>query len=110
MRAALTDGAWESVKPGDIFRVFEDGGRNIITLFPETGVPNVVGLMQRLEDGYGPLPTGATRETLVGELARLRALMREDDRRVRWVRQIAPDVVVAFDSAMALPAAGDGVI
>ncbi|MEL7184869.1 MAG: hypothetical protein AAFN50_00365 [Pseudomonadota bacterium] len=45
---------WESVKPGDVFRVFEDGGRNIITLFPETGVPNVIGLMQRLEEPGRP--------------------------------------------------------
>ena len=46
--------AWESVKPADIFRVFEDGGRNIITLFPETGVPNVVGQIQRLEEPGKP--------------------------------------------------------
>ncbi len=45
---------WESVRPGDVFRVFEDGGRNIITLFPETGVPNVVGQMQRLEEPGRP--------------------------------------------------------
>ena len=45
---------WESVKPADIFRVFEDGGRNIITLFPETGVPNVVGQIQRLEEPGKP--------------------------------------------------------
>lgn len=46
--------AWESVKPGDIFRVFERGGRNIITLFPETGVPNVLGQIQRLEEPGRP--------------------------------------------------------
>ncbi len=45
---------WESVKPGDIFRVFEDGGRNITTLFPETGVPNVLGMIQRLEEPGRP--------------------------------------------------------
>ena len=45
---------WESVKPGDVFRVFEKGGRNIITLFPETGVPNVIGLNQRLEEPGRP--------------------------------------------------------
>ncbi len=46
--------AWESVKPGDIFRVFERGGRNITTLFPETGVPNVLGQIQRLEEPGRP--------------------------------------------------------
>ena len=46
--------AWETVKPGDIFRVFEDGGRNILPLFPETGVPNVAGLIQRLEEPGRP--------------------------------------------------------
>ena len=46
--------AWESVRPGDIFRVFEDGGRNIINLFPETGIPNVIGQIQRLEEPGRP--------------------------------------------------------
>jgi hypothetical protein len=46
--------AWETVKPGDVFRVFEKGGRNIINLFPETGVPNVLGLIQRLEEPGRP--------------------------------------------------------
>jgi hypothetical protein len=46
--------AWESVKPGDIFRVFEDGGRNIVNLFPETGIPNVLGQIQRLEEPGRP--------------------------------------------------------
>ena len=45
---------WESVRPGDIFRVFERGGRNILNLFPETGVPNVVGQIQRLEEPGRP--------------------------------------------------------
>ncbi len=46
--------AWESVHPGDIFRVFERGGRNILNLFPETGIPNVVGQIQRLEEPGRP--------------------------------------------------------
>ena len=46
--------SWESVRPGDIFRVFERGGRNIINLFPETGVPNVLGQIQRLEEPGRP--------------------------------------------------------
>ena len=45
---------WESVRPGDIFRVFEDGGRNIINLFPETGLPNALGQIQRLEEPGRP--------------------------------------------------------
>ncbi|MEE8427297.1 MAG: hypothetical protein V3S15_08420 [Woeseiaceae bacterium] len=46
--------AWETVKPGDVFRVFEKGGRNILNLFPETGNPNVVGQIQRLEEPGRP--------------------------------------------------------
>jgi len=46
--------AWETVKPGDIFRVFERGGRNITTLFPETGLPDALGQLQRLEEPGRP--------------------------------------------------------
>jgi hypothetical protein len=46
--------SWETVKPGDVFRVFEKGGRNISNLFPETGVPNVLGQIQRLEEPGRP--------------------------------------------------------
>jgi hypothetical protein len=31
--------AWETIKPGDIFRVFERGGRNILNLFPRRACP-----------------------------------------------------------------------
>lgn len=41
--------AWETVKPADVFRVFEGGGRNISNLFPEVGLPNALGQLQRLE-------------------------------------------------------------
>jgi hypothetical protein len=46
--------AWETLKPGDIFRVFERGGRNISNLFPETGLPNALGQLQRLEEPGRP--------------------------------------------------------
>jgi hypothetical protein len=46
--------AWETVRPGDIFRVFEKGGRNISNVFPETGIPNVAGQIQRLEEPGRP--------------------------------------------------------
>ncbi len=45
---------WESVKPADVFRVFEDGGRNLGNLFPETGLPNALGQIQRLEEPGKP--------------------------------------------------------
>lgn len=32
--------AWETVPPADNFRVFERGGRNILSTFPEIGLPN----------------------------------------------------------------------
>ena len=46
--------AWETVPPGDIFRVFERGGRNLGNLFPEVGLPNLSGLIQRLEEPGRP--------------------------------------------------------
>jgi hypothetical protein len=46
--------AWETVKPGDIFRIFERGGRNIGSLFPETGLPDAQGELQRLEEPGRP--------------------------------------------------------
>lgn len=49
--------AWEVIPPGDIFRVFERGGRNIINIFPEIGLPNVatlIGSLQRLEEPGRP--------------------------------------------------------
>jgi hypothetical protein len=46
--------AWETIPPADIFRVFERGGRNINTTFPETGLPNALGQIQRLEEPGRP--------------------------------------------------------
>jgi hypothetical protein len=45
---------WENLAPADIFRVFERGGRNLGNLFPETGLPNSSGLIQRLEQPGRP--------------------------------------------------------
>ncbi len=45
---------WENLPQGDVFRVFEAGGRNITNLFPETGLPNAIGLIQRLEEPGRP--------------------------------------------------------
>jgi hypothetical protein len=45
---------WHVVPPGDIFRVFERGGRNIATQFPEIGLPNPAGIIQRLEEPGRP--------------------------------------------------------
>ena len=46
--------AWEVIPPADVFRVFERGGRNINSTFPETGLPNSLGLIQRLEEPGRP--------------------------------------------------------
>ncbi|MGH8482308.1 MAG: hypothetical protein ACRES8_07600, partial [Nevskiaceae bacterium] len=46
--------AWEITPPADVFRVFERGGRNINTIFPETGIPGALGLTQRLEEPGRP--------------------------------------------------------
>ena len=45
---------WETIKQGDIFRVFERGGRNIGNLFPETGLPDALGQLQRIEEPGRP--------------------------------------------------------
>ncbi len=45
---------WKNVPPGDIFRVFERGGRNISNQFPETALPNSLGMLQRLEEPGRP--------------------------------------------------------
>ena len=42
---------WESVRPADVFRVFESGGRLNGNRFPETGLPNINGLQQLNEPG-----------------------------------------------------------
>ena len=46
--------AWEVTPPADVFRVFERGGRNIVNLFPETGLPGALGQIQRLEEPGRP--------------------------------------------------------
>ena len=46
--------AWETVPPADVFRVFERGGRNLLNIFPETGLPGITGLIQRLEEPGRP--------------------------------------------------------
>jgi hypothetical protein len=46
--------SWETTPPADVFRVFEAGGRNIGTTFPETGLPNSTGSIQRLEEPGRP--------------------------------------------------------
>jgi hypothetical protein len=45
---------WQTVNPGDIFRVFERGGRNVSTQFAEVGLPNPLGNIQRLEEPGRP--------------------------------------------------------
>jgi LVIVD repeat len=45
---------WTTVNPGDIFRVFERGGRNISSQFAEVGLPNPTGNIQRLEEPGRP--------------------------------------------------------
>ena len=46
--------AWQVTPPGDVFRVFERGGRVINPTFPETGLPNVTGQIQRLDEPGRP--------------------------------------------------------
>jgi hypothetical protein len=46
--------AWETVPPADVFRVFERGGRVINTQFPEIGLPNNTGVLQKLDEPGRP--------------------------------------------------------
>ncbi len=45
---------WQVIPPADIFRVFERGGRNVLTQFAEIGLPNAAGQLQRLEEPGRP--------------------------------------------------------
>jgi hypothetical protein len=45
---------WHVIPPGDIFRVFERGGRTINSQFPEIGLPSPTGQIQRLEEPGRP--------------------------------------------------------
>jgi hypothetical protein len=45
---------WTVVPPGDVFRVFEQGGRVINPVFPEIGLPNPSGSIQRLDEPGRP--------------------------------------------------------
>ncbi|HEY2630007.1 MAG TPA: hypothetical protein VGI57_12820, partial [Usitatibacter sp.] len=46
--------AWETIPPSDIFRVFERGGRLASTQFPEIGLPNSSGALQKLDEPGRP--------------------------------------------------------
>ncbi|WP_235901279.1 multiheme c-type cytochrome [Pontixanthobacter aquaemixtae] len=45
---------WQVIPPGDVFRVFERGGRTINSQFPEIGLPSPTGSIQRLEEPGRP--------------------------------------------------------
>ena len=45
---------WQAVPPGDVFRVFERGGRTISSQFPEIGLPNSTGSIQKLDEPGRP--------------------------------------------------------
>ncbi len=46
--------SWQVTPPGDVFRVFERGGRNVNTQFAEVGLPNPLGSIQRLDEPGRP--------------------------------------------------------
>ncbi len=46
--------AWETVPPADVFRVFERGGRVIGSAFPEIGLPNASGALEKLDEPGRP--------------------------------------------------------
>ncbi|HUP97991.1 MAG TPA: hypothetical protein VM073_08620, partial [Usitatibacter sp.] len=46
--------AWETIPPGDVFRVFERGGRIVSSQFPEIALPNNAGQLQKLDEPGRP--------------------------------------------------------
>ncbi|MBP8176303.1 MAG: hypothetical protein KAX77_00940, partial [Xanthomonadales bacterium] len=46
--------SWETTPPGDVFRIFERGGRNLGQILAEIGNPNELGQIQRLEEPGRP--------------------------------------------------------
>jgi hypothetical protein len=46
--------AWETIPPADVFRVFERGGKVISSQFPEIGLPNNTGAIQKLDETGRP--------------------------------------------------------
>lgn len=46
--------AWETAPPADVFRVFESGGRVINSQFPEIGLPNSTGVLQKMDEPGRP--------------------------------------------------------
>ena len=46
--------AWETIPAADVFRVFERGGRVIMSQFPEIGLPNNTGAIQKLDEPGRP--------------------------------------------------------
>ncbi len=46
--------SWETIPPADVFRVFERGGRVISSQFPEIGLPNSSGALQKLDEPGRP--------------------------------------------------------
>ncbi len=65
---------WHVIPPGDVFRVFERGGRNISSQFPEIGLPNPTGLTQRLEEPGRPDLRQSNRGPATGLRAAIPAL------------------------------------
>ena len=64
--------AWETIPPADVFRVFERGGRNIASQFPEIGLPNISGALQRLEEPGRPDIKQSNRGPGTGSASRCR--------------------------------------
>jgi hypothetical protein len=52
--------AWETIAPADVFRVFERGGRVISSAFPEIGLPNSSGTLQKLDEPGRRISTSRT--------------------------------------------------
>ncbi len=66
--------AWEVIPPADVFRVFERGGRNINTTFAETGLPDSLGQIQRLEEPGRPDLKQSNRGPATGQRVAIPAL------------------------------------
>eukprot|EP01035_Chromulina_nebulosa_P006138 gene6138-8309_t len=109
---------WQVVPPADVFRVFEQGGRNNGTGFAEVGLPNPSGSIQRLEEPGRPDlkqsnrgPGTAARSAAVGFACRIDAddldrpwwlQLRDTVERRRIATELRPGVLDSLGLAAAI--------
>ncbi len=96
--------AWEVTPPGDIFRVFERGGRNIGTQFPEIGLPDSTGEI-RASGGAGPARHPPVQSRARHRPARRRSRSSTSPRRGSTIPSPGSSAPTTIPAIIAIPAA-----